>query len=981
MSRASLFVAATLLPSALSAQTGTLRGTITDSETRAPVSGAVVIVETTGDLVLSANDGRFLLPGVPVGEHVLRVERIGYRPARHSVTLSAGSTVAVDFALTAEPLSLDALVVTGAAGTRRLREVGSSVERLDIDEVTQRPGTLSDFLQGAAVGMEVTGGSAEAGQGKQIRLRGNGSMVLSNQPLIYIDGIRMMEGAFPSEVFERPDVLLPAGANVTTSSLDLVSVGDIDRVEVVKGPAATTLFGTGSANGVIQIFTKRGVVGPPRWTAEVSQGTGWVRPFGVNGVDYLHVENFLRDAWWGGGYEGGAASGDCVTDDPRWEGANATAEGACSWPGAQWYQRYRLGVAGGSGPVDYFVSGEAQNDSYALPEDELKRYALRASLGARLSERTETRLHASYTDFWTSNTVSGSTVDGVFLSTIRQDTNLLGSADPRDIAALLTNRNEQWVDRFTAGVATTFSQNARASHRLTVGYDLSRQDLQSVHGPQGLFPAAATTRDWERRLWTADYLGSYGFTPAPDLRSTLSFGAQLVSDDLGWTVRSGVGFPDDVPTTPEEADSTQTTMRSGSASTAGLLAQNVLAFRDRWFLTTGLRLDRHASRGQAFFRADPRVGLAWVVSDESFWPQSWGALRLRSAWGRSATPPDPFVQAASYFGGEAPDDAAPGGVLEPETTSEWEAGLDAAVLGGRLTVGFTRYVQTTTNALVPIPVDVGTIPQRIELHNVGELRNRGIELQLDASLVSRRDWGVELGLGIGINHSEVLDLGGADPFRDLDGVLVVGEPVPVSRGRRVADPDAIHEAWSDDLYATDGAGNLALPLGPQLPTRYATPSLSVRLPGGVALAARGEYRGGNVRFVNPVPVARNAASPLCLPWYESPGDVSDRTLKAGTPDLWRERCTPQAASDYWFDGDYFKLRSVAVSVPVGFAFPDAIDQATLTVTLANAWTWHKEVPWWDLEVLGNDGANGDGLGSSDRVPAPTTIQFALRMGF
>jgi hypothetical protein len=96
---------------------------------------------------------------------------------------------------------------------------------------------------------------------------------------------------------------------------------------------------------------------------------------------------------------------------------------------------------------------------------------------------------------------------------------------------------------------------------------------------------------------------------------------------------------------------------------------------------------------------------------------------------------------------------------------------------------------------------------------------------------------------------------------------------------------------------------------------------------------------------------------------------------------WRERCTPTTAADYWFDGDYFKLRSVAASLRLGFALPDRLRDATLTVTLANAYTWYRDVPWWDIEIPGDDGANGDGVASSDRVPAPTTVSLALRVRF
>ena len=265
-----LLLAASVVPG-LSAQAGTVMGSVSDVQSRAALPGAALILEGTAETGLSGDDGRFMLIAVPAGDHVLRVELLGYRPLRRLVSVPADGAAVVDIALTPEPPAMDEIVVTSEAGIRRGREVGNTVARLEIDEVLDRPPTLSDFLQGAAVGVEVTGGSAEAGQGKQIRLRGNGSMVLSSHPLVYIDGVRMMEGAFPSELFDRPVGGLPGGANVTTSPLDLVSVGDIERIEVIKGPAATTLFGTGSSNGVIRIFTRRGVRGPPRWTAEVSQ--------------------------------------------------------------------------------------------------------------------------------------------------------------------------------------------------------------------------------------------------------------------------------------------------------------------------------------------------------------------------------------------------------------------------------------------------------------------------------------------------------------------------------------------------------------------------------------------------------------------------------------------------------------------------------------------------------------------------------------
>ncbi|HSW29144.1 MAG TPA: TonB-dependent receptor [Longimicrobiales bacterium] len=971
----------TATSAAAQAGTGAVVGRVTDAQSGAPLAGADVVVVGHGRSALSRSDGSYVILGVPPGTVTVRAERFGYAPFEREATALTSDSVVVDLALSIRPFDLDELIVTGtatgAAQGARQREIGHTVARVQVEQRTAYKPTLSDFLQGAAVGIEVTGGSGEASQGKQIRLRGNRGMVFSNQPVVYVDGIRMMESAFPALVFENYYPGLPAGAFVTPSPLDLVSVGDIERIEVVKGPAASTLFGTGSANGVIQLFTRQGRRGAPSWSADISQGTGWVRPFGANGVDYLNLEHFLRDSWWGGGYEGGAASRPCVTDDPRWDHANASPEGACSWPGAQWYQRYGLSVEGGWEKLSYFVSGEYQNDTYALPNDRLERYGSRMNLTATLSPRLEVRLHAAYTDMETANTTSGGAFEGLLRASIAQDRNILSSGDPRVIAGFLDLRNDQAIDHVTLGLTSTFAQSSRLSHRLTLGYDYSGQDLRS-QDPVGNYlfsKGALTTRTWERRLGTADYVASRVFRPGRDIRSTLSLGGQLVWDDA----ETVAATTDSIDLGPGVVGPPPVSRQAGSTTNLGLFAQNVLDLRDRYFLTLGLRVDRHRTRGGAFLRADPMIGATWTVSDEPFWPASLGVLRLRSAYGRSRSAPGPLQRAVIYRGLEfQPPDPEADRLIKPEDVAEFEVGLDGATLGGRLAVGFSYYHQTTTNALVAVEDSAF----RYELQNLGRVRNRGIELDIRAAVVNAANWGVDLGFGITTNYSTLLDLGGALRLRPMNTYhLMVGQPVPVSYGSKVADPDAVSGSWTYTV-GEDGKPGPG-PLGPQLPTHFVIPSLSLRMPFGVTLSARGEYRGGNIRFVNPVDVSRGSLSPLCLPYYINPSTAIGATLelRADTPDLWRERCTWGGAQDYWYDADYFKLREVTALIPVAFAFPGAVEDATLTVSLANAYRWYREVPWWDVEILSTDGANAPGLGSSARVPAPTTVTFAMRVRF
>ena len=156
--------------------------------------------------------------------------------------------------------------------------------------------------------------------------------------------------------------------------------------------------------------------------------------------------------------------------------------------------------------------------------------------------------------------------------------------------------------------------------------------------------------------------------------------------------------------------------------------------------------------------------------------------------------------------------------------------------------------------------------------------------------------------------------------------------------------------------------------------------LSVRFPNNILLSARGEYQGGHVAYINEISISRSVRSPLCFPWYVSPKTSIE--LKSDTPAIWRERCTPGFARDYWFDADYFKLRNVSLTVPVDAVFPERVSNATLTATLSNYFDWYREIPWYDPESLGNSPALDDGIGNqTERVPSPVTFRISMRVTF
>jgi TonB-linked SusC/RagA family outer membrane protein len=1000
------------------AQTGQITGTVTNAQSGAPISEVQIFVvgRTIGSLTRA--DGRFLILNVPAGSYELTAQRIGFASVTQSVTVTAGSAAAVNFTLSTEALGLDEIVVTGTAGASRRREVGNTIAQINIANLPERSASAVDLLQGAAPGVDVMGASGEAGQGRQIRLRGNSSISMTNQPIIYIDGIRMRSEALP--IVNSLDTGSGRGARVSVSPLDNINPNDIERIEIIKGSAATTLYGTEASAGVIQVFTKRGSSGAPVWQAEVQQGTGWMQKFGANGMDYLNMEHYMRDAWWGKGYEGGQYSVDCVTQandtDERWGNTNPTAEGACSWPGSIWLQNYSLSVRGGGEALQYFVSGGYQDDTYVLPNDALEKYNVRGNFTFSPIENLQLQWNTGYTNQWQSNTSTANNAQGITLNAFRQERNYWGTGDPNRIANAIDYDLKQTVERLSTGMTATYSPLANLTNRFTVGYDFTQQEGRNLR-PFGFpqFPQGSITTDqFQNRLLTFDYVGSYAFPLTEAINSTFSWGGQAVGDEDRRLQGYGENFPGAAEPTVTSAALTFAQESRQKVWNAGFFVQNVFDFSDKYFLTGGVRVDGNSAFGSGFgLQAYPKVSAVWVISDEDFWGDALGSVKLRTAYGQSGRAPGAFDavrtwNAAGFAGDPAFTPSNLGNAdLGPEVTAEWEFGFDGSWLSDRLSANFTYYNQRTTNALMNVSAIPSSGFTNSQLANVGEVGNTGIEFQLNGAVFQGQQWGLDLGLGITTNKSKVISLC-SDPndlttciaeFSDLNGRIIEGYPAPVQYGRRVANPNDIDGSFEYACDDTDPANGVLypsltvggctdnLPIGPQLPTHFVTPNLSIRMPGNVTLSARGEYRGGMFASIGPIAVGRSVRSAICFPWYVGPAGEATGTsatleLKPETPNIWRERCTPSGARDEWYDADYFKLRSVSASIPMDFAFPDRVSGATLTLAVQNAFSWYREIPWYDVEIQGNGAATDDGIGAqTERIPSPATFRMSLRVTF
>lgn len=225
-------------PSSGAAQeVGQLTGVVSDSSSGQGISGAQVMVAGTTLGTISGNDGHYTIARVPAGSHTVQVRRVGYSMREVQVTIVAGTTTTLNVAIRSAPLQLEAVVTTGVVDPTSGTRVPFTVGRVDMENVPVPATNAVETLQGKVAGATVVG-SGQPGGGTNILLRSPSSINKTTFPLVVVDG-----------------VILSQSFSGSTADLEAL---DIESVEVVKGAAAASLYGSRAANGVIQIRTRRG---------------------------------------------------------------------------------------------------------------------------------------------------------------------------------------------------------------------------------------------------------------------------------------------------------------------------------------------------------------------------------------------------------------------------------------------------------------------------------------------------------------------------------------------------------------------------------------------------------------------------------------------------------------------------------------------------------------------------------------------------
>ncbi len=799
-------------------QPTTITGRVSDENGQA-IDAANVEVQGMNLGGLTNAQGRYLIiiPASRVtGQTVtLRASLIGRASATQTVTLRPG-TMNVDFTLTADPLKLEELVVTGVGITAQRQTLGATINTVEADQIQQsHESNIVSALAGKAPNVEVTSSSGDPGAGSYIQIRGANSLLGSNQPLFVVDGQPIDNSSTTIED--------PVQGTVTENRAMDLNPNDIQSIDILKGAAAAAIYGSRAANGVVLITTKSGRPGQNRveyrsslsWDevnktvpVQTSFGQGLAGVPGVNDafgvppgtipesgeicIDIYGLPTDRCPTSWGLPISGPAY--DHATEIYH---TGFKSDQFMSW-------------SGGSEGTDYYLSlGRLDHTGVIRGNSDYQRTTVR--LKGSHSFRDDLRVggNLAYTAGNGDFIQQGSNISGIQLAALRTppdfnnlpyltDTGLQrtyrlpnptsitqsrGYDNPFWVANAMTNKSTE--DRTFGQVNAQYTPFDWLSVNYTLGVDYSANERRTVipksssDFPQGrLVRADLMNLELDHNL-VATLKGSL----TPDIGVELNLGQNLNQREFrryqvdGKNLILGTNQLDfTVDKIPDEYTET--------IRTDGYFGQASFNMWDQLYLTAALRYDGSSTFGNGTKRfAYPKFSGAWDFSkylDNT--PVSFAKAHL--AYGVAGKQPPVYSNVSAFETTTITDGwLQPNGLLtiykgnegvvseptlgneniKPERTREYEAGVNMAFFDNRFSFDVTYYNQHTTDAILA----VNTAPSTgftSKYANAAEFKNTGWEVTSQLNVLQSRNVRWDLSAQWAKSHSCTLDLAGAEEF-------------------------------------------------------------------------------------------------------------------------------------------------------------------------------------------------------------------------
>jgi TonB-dependent starch-binding outer membrane protein SusC len=754
--------------SAASAQTRTITGRITSAATGSPLpsaeirAGGAIAGGRAAVGTLSGLNGTFSL-AVPAGETRLTISSLGYKT--QTVTVAADQT-SVLVSLEADPLRLDEIVVTGQATGIQRRNLANAVSKVSSEQLNIVPSaSIETQLAAKVAGADVQANSGAPGGGNQINLRGVATIFGSPTPLYVVDGVVISDIAIQSGA----NTITNAGGGIAGSQDNApnriadLNPADIESIEILKGGSAAAIYGSKANNGVILITTRRGRIGETRFS--LSQRIG-----------FSQLANQLGTRTYTSAAEAIAQRGNTARD--YLAQFNGQLPGPFDLekqlaPGRAPAYETSLNVSGGTDRTRFYASGLAHNEDGVVTGTFYKKYSLALNLDQKMSDRLSADLRSNMLHSETARGFTGndnsSTAYYVALAGTpsfidlrrRADgtypQNVFANSNPLQTAEFVENTES--VYRFIGSSHITYELLQNGSHTIRLlgiaGADVFQQN-NTVYAPEDVqfecigpgcspvdqLPGASVAGRTMSKQYNFNVNAVHTFTPGSNWHAITSFGLQYEYTDRDIVrVDAENLFPGQrnvnqaVTRIPEE-------IRTRAKDLGFYVQEEVLLFNERLLLTGSVRGDRSSNNvatDQWFYY--PKGASSYRVPISQGWVDE---LKLRIAYGQSGLQPQYGQKFNNLNPGStgglqtlALGNSTAAGDLRPERQSELEAGLDASLFGGRMSLELTGYHQRVDDLILTRNLAPSTGYGNAVFNNDGYMTNRGIEAALHGAPLRR----------------------------------------------------------------------------------------------------------------------------------------------------------------------------------------------------------------------------------------------------
>jgi TonB-linked SusC/RagA family outer membrane protein len=788
----------------------------------------------------------------------------------------------------------------------------------------------------------------------------------------------------------------------STDRLNDINPDDIESIEVVKGPAAATLYGADASAGVIQIITKKGKLGSNSFeqnlridVAQIDQN--WTPPSNFGNCSAALVAPNSPNPLCRG-----QAVGTLVSDNPleRIGAFQTGSERNIGWTGR-----------GGGNNYGYFLSATSDKSEGTLPNNAFERIGFRSNVNFVPSTKVKIDVGINILQSDTQlpdndNNIYG-WLGGALLGspTTRRD-DAVPSQDGffgfnRQFDAIKNIKNTIESRRAQANVTMSYQPTEWFNNRFTVGADLARDEItrffplnsgQQYAGNLNLGDNTQTRVGFDR--FTIDYLGNIkrSFGANEEWGVNLSGGLQSIITRQDVSFANGFGFVTNAANSVDNA-STRTGGQSFSETKAlGYLGELQLSNQDKRFIQFGARLDQNSSFGEGaptFFL--PRVGASWVISEEAFFEplaRVFSQFRVRAAYGTTGRAPTPgaalttFAAAPFAITGTQAAGAIPlnpgNDSLRAERGTEFEAGFDAALWNDRISVELTYFNKVTKDLLLtrPLPPSLGFLANPFA--NIGEVKNSGIELVVTTNVIQSENFNWTSTIGGNTLDNKLVSLGGVNPFGTTFR-FTEGAPLASLVSKRIR---SINEATgvvtvADTLETIGG-------ILPTLEWNWANSiTIAKNFRVNVLLDSKsGHYIFNNTAFFRETQLVRDQKrlDPNALTRLERLRRYGNDT--PGQPAFVQENGRPTTVNEvrdaFMESADFIRLREVSV----GYTLPSAllsrlgnrVKGGTITFAAQNLALW-TDYSGADPEVVSTGAANFD---RTDFLTLPNPRRFVIK---